>query len=353
VNRSQKVGCNESTHQEREPKNYAPGVFALKQRRNDVTYALRKIMQILPYTELEDKSDIYLLWQKSFGWPATPDWHRKQLEQTSRLKGGPIGMCALEDGKLLGFVGIMTIPTRTKDRTIEQVGGIWGIATRPSARRRGTARKLLEESENWMRKHNYRIAMLTTSRAIVAHKWYESVGYKEIEKVNRLPFYYKLFSPPRNPEKYLRRINQAYDLDFKQVSKLFNRFTEKRSGFTIRTADDLKPVETLGVLSRDCSISTESGYLLARESTATIRVGEVFAESVASCRELIKFAEARAQYAVGVIHPDHPVVLETLEKMSYKSDPGSYDVVMWKSLDGTAFDDLYDGSFYLSRNDWF
>lgn len=310
-------------------------------------------MQILPYIELEDKSDIFLLMQKSFGWLAAPQWIHKHLMQTSRLKGGPVGMCALEEGKLLGFVGILTIPTRTRAQTIEQVGGIWGIATRPSARRRGIARKLLEESESWMREHKYRLAMLTTSRAIVAHRWYESVGYKEIEKVNQLPYCYKLFTPPREPNKYKIRINRDNGVDFKQVSKLFNRFTEKRCGFTIRTLDDLKPFETFGVFSRDCSISTDSGYLLARRTTGAIRVGEVFAKDISTCHALFKFAEARAKYAVSVIHPDDPVVLQTLQKMNYTFDPVGYDVVMWKSLDGTAFDDLYDDSFYISKNDWF
>jgi len=309
-------------------------------------------MDIVTYRELESKDDVFILWLKSFGWPGAPAWITNFKKYETRIGNGPVGMCGLIKGKVAGFVGIMDIPTRTRHGEIEHVGGIYAVAVKPSYARRGIGRKLLEASENYLRKHGKRLSFLTTMRSIVAYKWYYNVGYRVVDIADNYPQMYKIFDPPQNPKK-VSVARKKHKLDLKQVQSLWDWYGGRHCGFSIRSSKDLKSREKNGDFSKKLSISVDGGYALLKSRCETIECLETIARSQKAYLELIKLAEAKAKYASVAILPFDPKAHKAFEKANYKFDYGEFNVLMCKQLDSTKFNDLYDGSFMISRLDWF
>ncbi len=309
-------------------------------------------MEIITYRELEKKEDILLLMLKSFWMPITAPWFQEFMKYETRIGDGPVGMCGIDKGRLVGFVGMMNIPTRTKQGEIENVGGIYMVAVRPSCMRQGIGKKLLEAAEGHMRKQGTRLSFLTTSRSIVAYKWYRKIGYEDVIEVDQLPHMYKYFAPSHKADKK-PTTPKEHRIDIKRVQELFDHHNQDRCGFVIRTTTDMKAREMEGVYNKKISIAVDGGYALLRSSFDTVQFMEILARTQNAYKKLIKLAEAKAKYASVVIYPFDPVARQTFEKAGYSYDLGSYGVLMCKALDGTSFYDLYDESFLLSRIDWF
>jgi hypothetical protein len=72
-------------------------------------------MKIIPYRDLELKDGLLPLLDHAFYWI----FNRRQFEDLvkidSRLKNSPVGFCAIEDGRIIGHVGVMDLATRTLD----------------------------------------------------------------------------------------------------------------------------------------------------------------------------------------------------------------------------------------------
>ncbi|MBD3232832.1 MAG: GNAT family N-acetyltransferase [candidate division Zixibacteria bacterium] len=309
-------------------------------------------MDTVLYENLENKEELFILWMKSFGWPGTPEWLERFKYYETRIGKGPVGMCGLMDGKLVGFVGIMIIPTRNKYGEVEKVGGIYAIATRPDYSRRGIGRRLLEASENYLREQGAKLAFLTTSRSIVAYKWYCDAGYNVVEIVDNYPYMYNIFNPPRQVDKD-RKQDEKFKLDFDQVQTTFDWFVRNLCGFVIRDKKYLKAAEMIGVFTPKLSYSTDRGHAFLRSSCDTIQFQEILARDEQSYRELIEMGESKAKYAAAAIHPFDRTASSIFENMGYVTDKGNFGVLMYKSLDGAEFSALYDERFMISRLDWF
>jgi ribosomal protein S18 acetylase RimI-like enzyme len=309
-------------------------------------------MEIITYRELEKKEDIFLLLLKSFWLPASACWFQEYMKYETRIGDGPVGMCGIDSGRLVGFVGMMNIPTRTKQGEIENVGGIYMVAVRPSCMHQGIGKKLLNAAEEYMRKQGTRLSFLTTSRSIVAYNWYRKIGYEDVIEVDQLPHMYKYFRPSHKADKR-QTTSKGYRIDIKKVQKLFDHHIRNRCGFVIRTTMDLKAREMVSIYNKKMSIAVDGGYALLRSSFDTVQFMEILARTQNAYKKLIKLAEAKARYASVAIYPFDPVALANFEKAGYRTDLGSYGVLMCKPLEGTSFYDLYDESFLLSRIDWF
>lgn len=309
-------------------------------------------MDIIAYRDLESKEDILLLLLKSFGWPGTAAWLANFKKYETRIGNGPVGMCGLIKGKLVGFVGIMTIPTRTRLGEFENVGGIYAVTVRPSYMCRGIGRKLLEASEKYLHKQGMRLIFLTTSRSIVAYKWYCEIGYKVIDIVDNYPYMYKIFDPPQAIKKE-GTSKKRHKLDLKQVQGIWDWYGNKHCGFVIRNLKDLKAREMDGNFSKKLSVLVDGGYALLRSRCDTILYMETLARSQEAYRELIRLTEAKAKYAAVAIHPFDPKSQKAFKKAHYQPDWVGYGVLMCKPLAGTTFADLFDDSFIFSGLDWF
>ena len=308
-------------------------------------------LEIVYYRDLKDKADLMHLWAQSFVWLGTPKLIDAWAKVGHGLKGTPVGTCGLIDGKLVGFVGVLELPTRNKFGDVELVGGIWAIATRPSAARQGIGRKLLEAAEDYFRRRGIRLSMLTTSRAIVAHRWYASVGYQEVEAVNQCPHYYKVFRVA--PKSKAKKRSGVQEFDRVQCIANFTRFMKDRCGFVYRAQERFDYMETVGNLTAAVSQTSERGHVIASTQMGCAMVNEIIAENQAAALEMIKSVESKVENGAYYRYVFDPVVAKALAKAGYRSDIGAFDVFMCKALGKVGFDDVYDSSFTVSRGEFF
>lgn len=308
-------------------------------------------LEIVYYTDLKDKADLMHLWAQSFVWLATPKLIDAWAKVGHGLKDTPIGTCGLIDGKLAGFVGMLELPTRNKQGDVELVGGIWAIATRPSMGRQGVGRRLLEAAENHFRERGIRLSMLTTSRAIVAHRWYSSVGYREVEVVNQYPHYYKVLKTA--PKAKAGKVAPAESFDRVQCVANFTRFMKDRCGFVYRAQERFDYMETVGNLVKESSQTTERGHVIASTQMGAAMVNEMIAENQTAALEMIRWVESRVTNGVYCRYVFDPTVAKALTKAGYRSDSGAFDVFMCKPLGEARFEDVYDESFAVSRGEFF
>ncbi len=308
-------------------------------------------LEIIPYPQLKDRIELYHLWAQSFRWLASPRWLDRWIETEEWLHGTPIGFCGLIDGQLVSFVGVMEIPTRDRHGQVEVVGGIWAVATRPSCQRQGIGRRVLEAAEDHLRKRGLRFSFLTTSRAIVAHRWYESVEYQDISIVDGYSHLYKIMKGGK-PAPRQTRVSTA-KLDYRQVIANFARSRQNHCGFVYRTERRLEMLEHVGAFEPVNSQVLPTGHLLASRQFESSRVIEVVAENKKTCAELIKSLERRTREGVYLTFISDPHVIDVLERAKYRRDQGSFDVLMAKPLAGAAFDDVYDETFVISRCEFF
>jgi GNAT superfamily N-acetyltransferase len=311
-------------------------------------------MQIVTYQELKDKTDVFVLWAKSFGWFCTSrqmdHWDKKDL----RIKGTPVGFCGIIDGLLAGFVGVMKIPTRNRHGEIETIGGIWAVSTRPRFARQGVGGHLLEAAENYFREQKLRLSMLTTSRSLISHRGYFSFGYREIESVNLQPHFYKV--PRRSPalDPFATPPKGKTKRDFlERIGEQWERYTQGHCGFVIRDVELMKQREQLGYFEPGISILMDNGYLLASRQLGSMIIPEIVAFDKKTARELIQRAGAFATAGLYLRNVFDPEIAALLSKSGFREDPGSYGVLMVKSLDGTTFNDVYDQTFLWSNVDGF
>ncbi len=309
-------------------------------------------LEIIPYPELKDRTDLYHLWAQSFSFLATPRWLEGWIKIEDWLQDTPIGFCGLLDGRLVGFVGVMEIPTRDRHGQVEIVGGVWAVATRPSCRRQGVGRRILEVAEAHFRERGLRFSFLTTSRAIVAHRWYQSVGYEDVTIVDGYSHLYKiLMSRPVAPAG--RPSAKAQRLDHRQIVANFARQWRNHCGFVYRTDRRLQVLERMGAYDPANSQVTPQGHLLASRQFGSSRVIEVLAGNKKTYGELIRSLERRTAAGVYLPFVSDPMAIEVLAKANYRRDQGSFDVLMAKPLAGANFDDVYDESFVISRCEFF
>ncbi len=307
-------------------------------------------LEIVYYSDLKDKTDLLHLWAQSFVWLATPTLIDRWAKVGHSLKGTPIGTCGLIDGRLAGFVGMLELPTRNKNGDVELIGGIWAVATRPSMARQGIGRQLLEAAENHLRDRGIRLAMLMTSRAIVAYRWYASVGYQEVEIVNNYSHYYKVLRPSARKAKKEQKV-EAFDRV--QCIANFTRFMQNRCGFVYRALERFDYMETVGNLSPSLSRTSEHGHVIASAQMGAAMVNEMIAEKQTHAREMIKWIEQQVENGAYYRYVFDPVVALALAKAGYRSDTGAFDVTMWKPLGDVGFEDVYDESFMVSRGEFF
>ncbi len=311
-------------------------------------------MRIITYHELKDKTELFLIWAKSFGWLCTPKQMDYWVRTDERLIGTPVGVCAIIDGNLAGFVGIMEIPTRNKHGEAELVGGLWAVSTRPMYARQGVGGYLLEAAENHFRSRGVRLSLLTTSRTLISYRGYVSFGYREVEKVNGYSHYYKIPQRSAKADPFPPGPKgKAPKLDFEKIRSNFDRYARNHCGFTNRLIGALKEQQQMGVFEPRYSTVQDEGHLLANSQMSSLGVAETIAFNQKTARELIQRAVKLSGAGIYVRYVFDPLVAATLEKMSFRKDPGSYGVLMAKPLAGVSFDDVYDDTFLWSSADFF
>jgi predicted acetyltransferase len=305
-------------------------------------------MNIVTYTELEPKDEIMMLMEIAFWWPISPKEWEEVINIDVRLRNSSVGFCAVENGRLAGFVGVMDIPTKTINGETEIVGGIWAVATNPDFAQQGICKSLMEVAHIYFEKRKYRFSFLCTLRTIIAYEIYRKLGYAEVEYVNQFAGVSKVLDKTQPVNKKCE-----VKLNPDKIYEIYKKLMENRTGFAVRQEDFVTMFAKRKRIEEGRSIQKEKGYALVTETRNVIKVQDMVALDDATYSELIDEIEELAKN--GVI--DRLVADERLLRIykfkGYRVQKGDNSVLMVKNLTDVSIDEVYGESFYMVTLDWF
>lgn len=312
-------------------------------------------MKIVTYQELDSKNSILPLMDHAFRWP----FNQRSFDQIAkidpRLKDGPVGFCALENGCVVGYVGVMDLATRTLEGATEYIGGLYGVATLPSHVRQGISTALINRAHQHFEGKSYRFSLLGTSRTLVAHSLYEKLGYEDLFEI---PSAYKMIRPRGTASKQKKQQKKTTKLDLEKILSIYNDHVKGKTGLTIRTEAHMRMLEKAeGLKAKECVIDKDS-YVLFKYIQETwfngVWIRELVALNTNEIDNLLDLVEGEAKDLIY----DRAVMDDKLLKVylsrGYMIQGRSHSVMMVKSLKrGRSFNQTYGDSFYLAGLDFF
>jgi predicted acetyltransferase len=305
-------------------------------------------VDIVTYRESEPKDEIMMLMELAFWWPISPKDLDEIMNMDVRLKNGPVGFCAVKDGRLAGFVGVMDIPTKTIKGEREIIGGIWAVATNPDFVGQGICKRLMEEAHNYFRKQEYRFSFLCTTRTIIAYRIYDRLGYTEVEHINQIPAVYKVLDKSGPPYK-----KTPTKLDPEKIYNIYKKFVENKAGFAVRQKDFVTLFARRKGFEEGKSIQKENGYALLVKVRNVIKVQDLVALDDIVYRKLIDEIEEIAKSGVIDASVGDERLLNIYKSKKYQIQKGRHGVLMVRNLTDAPFDQVYGESFHMGALDWF
>jgi GNAT superfamily N-acetyltransferase len=307
-------------------------------------------MKIVTWKELDGKEEITPLIMMAFGSPFNPKVLEKTIRLDPRLNRSAIGLCAIEDGHLIGFVGLMDLTTRSIDGTIEPAGGIWAVSTLPSHARKGASTRLMNEAHQHFRDKHYRFSFLMTRRTLIAYHLYQKLGY---EDVMDFPSAYKLI-PSRRA---VRKMAKDSRPDWRRILDLYNRYTAARTGFVVRDVGYFKMQQKRVSIDFECEEKVmvgDKGYAFFGEAGKSLHIDELVPNDEDRSVDLIREIEGKAK---GLIY-DRMILtgklLQAYDRLGYMTHSSSHSLLMAKSLaTDTTFKETYSDRFYMTLVDSF
>ncbi|UCH32322.1 MAG: GNAT family N-acetyltransferase [Candidatus Bathyarchaeota archaeon] len=304
-------------------------------------------MEFLTYKELPSKDELLPLFQHAFWWPFNPEEFEKEIRTDPRLKSSPVGFAALKSGRLAGFVGVVDIPTRTLQGSVEKVGGIWGVVTHPAHARRGICTALMEKSHNYFKEQDYRFSLLYTSRILIAHALYQKLGYKDTLAHSSV---YKIMRGREKPSK--KRTGKA-KIDWKKILELYNQAVKDCTGFVVRDMQYGKGLEARKKFTPEKTILRDQGYALLKESDGNVNVRELITLKIEETSEIITQIEKEATKTVIAENVMDGTLLRAYRSHGYITLKNGYDLLMSKQLADATFEETYGSQFFATSTDFF
>jgi GNAT superfamily N-acetyltransferase len=304
-------------------------------------------VQIVAYRDLESKNGLLPLLEQAFGWPFSELEFNRFIKLDPRLKNGAVGFCALENGKVVSYVGVMDLATRALDGTVEPAGGVYGVATLPGYTRRGFSTTLFKTTHEYFKGKGYRFSFLNTSRALVAYSLYKKLGYSDVYSY---PSVYKVLGATKAAPSKME--TQKLDLD--RILALYNKCVRNKVGLAIRDRAFLQMLVKDKRLTSKETFCTDKGYVVFMKDRYFTRILELVALSKAEAAELIKTVEGKAR---GVIF-GRAIIDKTLRQIyssqGYAILNEGHGVFMVKPLEsGALFSLAYGEDFFQTSLDHF
>jgi hypothetical protein len=264
------------------------------------------------------------------------------------MKNGAVGFCASEDGHLLGFVGVLDLATRTINRDVEYVGGIYGVATMPNCVRRGVSTLLMKCAHEYFEEKGYRFSFLVTNRTIVAHSFYGKLGYMDILEA---PSAYRVLDI-RTP--FRGKTKESLKTGMDRLMRIYNKCVQNCTGFVVRDEAHFRMLQKMeGLAMRNCIIGG-CGYVLFKKQWNGVWIRELVALSKGEMNRLIRLVEEKAKDLVYDRTVMDSQQLDVYRSRVYMIHERSHSVMMVKPLHADAsFRETYGGKFSLTGLDFF
>lgn len=304
-------------------------------------------MEILSYRELEPKDDFMLLMEMGFGSPLSPVRFEKLINLDIRLRNGPVGFCAVEDGRVLAFVGVMDIPTKTLDCTHEMVGGIYDVVTNPGFAKRGLCTGLMDRAHRYFEEKKYPFSFLLTNRTIIAYALYKKMDYVEIEKFNRYPTAYKVLRKDEPEKKF------EAELKPEKIHKLYFEYVKDKTGFVARQKDFINVFLGWKNFDDKRPIHEQNGYALISEIRGSVRVRELVGLDHQTYGKLLDQVESLTPAGVVDRLVADESLLEVYKARGYNIQQGDHLIFMVKKLGDLEFGQTYGDKFHIKALDLF
>jgi len=310
-------------------------------------------MEILTHKEIESKEALLPLMDNAFGWPFNPRMYERLVKIDPRLRNSLVGFCAVENGRAIGYVGVMDLATRTLNGNVEYVGGIYGVATLPSHARKGISTALMNRVHEHFKERKYRFSFLCTSRTLVAYSMYQKLGYTDLLE---RPSAYKVL----NLKKAKATVEQrSGKLDFDRLLKIYNKFMKGKTGFVVRDKAYLTMLKKTGYFGgKDCIIEKD-GYVIFKSNVGgtwskATWLRELVALNAKEMNRLVGLVEAKAKDLIMDRYVPDKALLQVYRSRGYMIEKRSHVVIMVKPLTADAsFKQTYGDKFYLTDLDFF
>jgi GNAT superfamily N-acetyltransferase len=309
-------------------------------------------IEILAYGEAKQKDSLLPLLEQAFGWTFSPAKFEKSIRTDSRLRDGSVGFCAVKEGRVVGYVGVMDLTLGTASGTEERVGGVYGVATHPEYTRQGISTALLARSHEYFMMRGYRFSLLTTSPTIVAHALYTRLGYFDVA-----PFLSAYLGARPKRQKVLKRRSSAKPKpDHSRMLELFRQCVKGRTGFVVRDEEYLRRLfKDYEISAKECVV-TERGYVIFKKEKESVRIRELVARNGREMLWLIGLVEGMTQKPVvgrlGI--PSSGDVIHAYKSRGFTVLEKSHGVLMAKQLvAGASFNDRFGNRFCMSALDHF
>ena len=282
-------------------------------------------MKILEYNDVDPLS-VFHLTMLALDFPFTPE-HAAHIRRTDPRPFPCLTLNAVEDGQVLGQVGIFRLPMISINGR-EDVGGVWAVATHPAHSGRGVASALLEEAHTRMRDAGLRFSTLGTNRYRTAYKLYQQHGYEDMHvHATALAKWETAHQPTRLCAQPVG--SDGYEF----VEKLFTDIAQEYLGFAWRHT----PFARLRLVDlSDIWIVQENGHPIGyafahvdgpmlKISNLTLKLGADAAEAVAAIT-----AELKSSYVQVKI--TRPVEIASLRHAGYQAAHPTWGAFMLKPL---------------------
>ncbi len=307
-------------------------------------------MEIITYWELEQKGLLLPLLEQAFGWPFEQLEFERFIRVDPRLRDGCVGFCAVKEEKVLGYVGVMDLTTRTGDGAVEKVGGVFAVATLPGYTRQGICTMLLKKAHEYFLGKSYRFSFLTANQTTGAHALYCRLGYSNVDSFNSA---YKLKEKAESREASKPKENSMWD--FGRMLSLYSKYVEGRTGFVVRDETYLKVLaKHFQISAREC-ITTQRGYVMFKREKKVARVRELIAHDEKEMNRLIGLIEPKGQrIVIGRVPLGDSALGQIYRSRGFTVLEDGHGVLMVKELTAEAsFNESYGSRFYMSALDHF
>jgi GNAT superfamily N-acetyltransferase len=302
-------------------------------------------MKIVTYWDLESKNGLLPLMEQGFGWPFNEREFGRFIRIDPRLRNGSVSFCALEDERVVSYVGVMDLPTRTLSGKTECVGGIYGVATLPGYTRRGLSTALLEAAHEYFEGRGYRFSVLNTSPVLVAYSLYRKLGYTD---VYNYPSAYKILKTAKTTQSKEKTPKPSLD----RVLMIYGQYAKDKVGFVARDRAYME------MLAKDkkltSSLCSERGYAIFKKEPYSTRILELVALSKEEIERLVRAVEQKARAVIFA----RAVLDRTLRQVYYSEGytllNDGHSVFMVKPLQTeTSFKQVYGKEFFQTHLDHF